>query len=129
NRDHIESVQITVAEAVGVERRAGYYERAGALRDMVQSHLTQLLTLVAMEVPSEMAAGAIRAEKLKALCAIAPITAAHVVLGQYAPGTLQTGDVVGYREEPGVAPNSRTETYAALELYLENWRWQGVPFF
>ncbi|MHB1223648.1 MAG: glucose-6-phosphate dehydrogenase [Gemmatimonadaceae bacterium] len=129
NRDHIESVQITVAESVGVEQRAGYYERAGALRDMVQSHLTQLLTLVAMEVPAEMAAGAIRAEKLKALCAVAPITPSHVVLGQYGPGNLASGEVVGYREEPGVAPGSRTETYAALELYLENWRWQGVPFF
>lgn len=129
NRDHIESVQITVAESVGVEQRAGYYERAGALRDMVQSHLTQLLTLVAMEVPAEMGAGAIRAEKLKALCSIAPITRSHVVLGQYTPGTVGTDEMVGYREEPGVAPDSRTETYAALELYLENWRWQGVPFF
>lgn len=129
NRDHIESVQITVAESVGVEQRAGYYEHAGALRDMVQSHLTQLLTLIAMEVPTEMAAGAIRAEKLKALCSIAPITPEHVVLGQYGPGALDGHDVSGYREEPGVSPTSLTETYAALELHLQSWRWQGVPFF
>jgi glucose-6-phosphate 1-dehydrogenase len=128
NRDHIESVQITVSESVGVERRAGYYERAGALRDMVQSHLAQLLALVAMEVPSDMAAGAIRAEKLKALCAVAPIDMGSVVFGQYAPGTIDDHDVPGYREEPGVAPDSRTETFAALQLHLENWRWQGVPF-
>ena len=129
NRDHVESVQITVAESVGVERRAGYYERAGALRDMVQSHLTQLLALVAMEVPSEMAAGAIRAEKLKALCAVAPIDRSNVVFGQYAPGEASGHDLVGYREEPGVAPDSSTETFVALQLHLENWRWQGVPFF
>jgi len=131
NREHIESVQITVAETVGVERRAGYYERAGAVRDMVQSHLAQLLALVTMEVPSEFAAGAIRAEKLKALCAVAPVDcrAGAVVLGQYAPGVLDGHHVPGYREEPGVAPGSRTETFVALRLHLENWRWQGVPFY
>ena len=129
NRDHVESVQITVAESVGVERRAGYYERAGALRDMVQSHLTQLLALVAMEVPSQMTAGAIRAEKLKALCAVAPIDCSRVVFGQYGPGAMDGHDLVGYREEPGVAPDSRTETFVALQLELENWRWQGVPFY
>jgi len=129
NRDHVESVQITVAETVGVERRANYYERAGALRDMVQSHLAQLLALVTMEVPSEFAAGAIRAEKLKALCAVAPIDCSRVVFGQYGPGELDGADVAGYREEPGVAPDSRTETFAALRVHLENWRWQGVPFY
>lgn len=129
NRDHIESVQITVAESVGVEGRASYFERAGVLRDMVQSHLTQLLTLVAMEVPSEMAAGAIRAEKLKVLCSVAPITADRVALGQYGPGSVDGKDVPGYREEPGVAPVSLTESYAALQMEVRNWRWQGVPFY
>ena len=129
NRDHVESVQITVAETVGVEQRANYYERAGAVRDMVQSHLAQLLALISMEVPSEFAAGAIRAEKLKAICAVAPVEASDVVLGQYAAGTVDGKDAPGYREEPGVAPDSRTETFAALRLHIDSWRWQGVPFF
>jgi glucose-6-phosphate 1-dehydrogenase len=129
NRNHIESVQIKVSEDLGVEGRAEYYENAGALRDMVQSHLTQLLALVAMEVPGSMDASAIRAEKIKALRAIAPISPSDAVLGQYAPGTIDGKDVIGYREEPGVASNSRTETFAAIRLHIENWRWQGVPFF
>ena len=129
NRNHIESVQITVSEDLGVESRAEYYENAGALRDMVQSHLTQLLALVAMEVPGSMDASAIRAEKIKALRAIAPISPSDAVLGQYAPGQIDGKDVIGYREEPGVVSNSRTETFAAIRLHIENWRWQGVPFF
>ena len=129
NRDHIESVQITVSEDLGVEGRAGYYEGAGALRDMVQSHLTQLLALVAMEVPGAMDATSIRAEKLKALRSIAPISPADAVLGQYYAGQIDGKDVIGYREEPGVAPNSRTETFAAVRVKIENWRWQGVPFY
>ncbi|MCC7055543.1 MAG: glucose-6-phosphate dehydrogenase [Gemmatimonadaceae bacterium] len=129
NRNHIESVQITVSEDLGVEGRAGYYETAGALRDMVQSHLTQLLALVAMEVPGSMEAAAIRAEKIKALRAIAPVSPADAVLGQYHAGQIDGTEVVGYREEPGVAPNSRTETFAAIRLHIENWRWQGVPFY
>ncbi len=129
NRNHIESVQITVSEDLGVEGRAEYYERAGALRDMVQSHLTQLLALVAMEVPGSMDASAIRAEKIKALRAIAPLSPSDAVLGQYYAGTIEGKDVIGYREEPGVAGNSRTETFAAIRLHIENWRWQGVPFF
>ena len=129
NRDHIESVQITVAEELGVENRAAYYEQAGALRDMVQSHLTQLLSLVAMEVPSALDAASIRAEKVKALRAIASIETDEVVLGQYVAGVVGGRDAAGYREEPGVAPNSRTETFAALRLELDNWRWQGVPFY
>ncbi len=129
NRNHIESVQITVSEDLGVEGRAEYYENAGALRDMVQSHLTQLLALVAMEVPGSMDASAIRAEKIKALRAIAPVTPADAVLGQYYAGQIDGKDVIGYREEPGVASNSRTETFAAIRLHIENWRWQGVPFF
>jgi glucose-6-phosphate 1-dehydrogenase len=129
NRNHIESVQISVSEDLGVEGRAEYYENAGALRDMVQSHLTQLLALVAMEVPGSMEASAIRAEKIKALRAIAPITPADAVLGQYYAGRIEGQEVPGYREEPGVAPNSRTETFAAIRVRIENWRWQGVPFF
>ena len=129
NRNHIESVQITVSEDLGVEGRAEYYEHAGALRDMVQSHLTQLLALVAMEVPGSMDASAIRAEKIKALRAIAPISPSDAVLGQYYAGEIEGRDVPGYREEPGVASNSRTETFAAIRLHIENWRWQGVPFY
>ena len=129
NRNHIESVQISVSEDLGVEGRAEYYETAGALRDMVQSHLTQLLALVAMEVPGSMDASAIRAEKIKALRAIAPIAPSDAVLGQYYAGEIEGRDVPGYREEPGVASNSRTETFAAIQLRIENWRWQGVPFY
>lgn len=129
NRDHIESVEITVAEALGVERRAGYYETAGALRDMVQSHLTQLLSLVAMEVPVAIEADAIRVEKIKALKSIAPISADDVVFGQYTAGTIDGKQVPGYQEEPGVAAGSCTETFVALKLEIDNWRWQGVPFY
>jgi glucose-6-phosphate 1-dehydrogenase len=129
NRDHIESVEITVAEELGVENRAGYYEQAGALRDMVQSHLTQLLALVAMEVPSAFEATAIREEKIKALRSIAPILAHDAVFGQYTAGVIDGKPVPGYREEPDVAPDSKTETYVALRLSVDNWRWQGVPFY
>ncbi|MFL5577823.1 MAG: glucose-6-phosphate dehydrogenase [Gemmatimonadaceae bacterium] len=129
NRDHIESVMITVAEELGVEQRAGYYETAGALRDMVQSHLTQLLSLVAMEVPSALDANSIRSEKVKAVRAVATIDPDEVVFGQYVAGTVAGEDAAGYREEPGVAPDSRTETFVALRLELDNWRWQGVPFY
>ena len=128
DRDHVESVMITVAEELGVEERAGYYETAGALRDMVQSHLTQLMTLVAMEVPPAMDADSIRAEKLKVLRSVRPLAPTDAVLGQYEPGEVNGADVPGYRAEPGVTPDSRTETFAALTLHLENWRWQGVPF-
>jgi glucose-6-phosphate 1-dehydrogenase len=129
NRDHVESVMITVAEELGVEKRAGYYETAGALRDMVQSHLTQLLALVAMDVPAGLDAASIRAEKLKVLRSIRPISPEDAVLGQYEPGQIDGKDVPGYREEPGVSPDSRTETFAALTLHVESWRWQGVPFY
>jgi glucose-6-phosphate 1-dehydrogenase len=130
NRDRIESVTITVAEELGVEKRAGYYETAGALRDMVQSHLTQLLALVAMDVPAGLDAASIRAEKIKVLRSVRPISPEDAVLGQYEPGHLGDGaDAPGYREEPGVSPDSRTETFAALTLHVESWRWQGVPFY
>ena len=129
NRGHIESIQITVAESLGIEKRAAYYERAGALRDMVQNHLTQLLALVAMEAPSVFEASAIRNEKIKVLHRIAPINLADVVLGQYVGGKIDGQDMVGYREEPDVSPNSSTETFAALKIDIPNRRWKGVPFY
>jgi len=129
DRDHVESVMITVAEELGLESRASYYESAGALRDMVQSHLTQLLTLVAMEVPAAMDADSIRAEKLKVIRSVRPLVADDAVLGQYEAGEINGKPVEGYREEPGVAADSRTDTFAALKLNVENWRWQGVPFY
>jgi glucose-6-phosphate 1-dehydrogenase len=129
NRDHISSVKIGVAEELGVEQRADYYEHTGALRDMVQNHLTQLLTLVAMEVPAAFEADGIRFEKVKVLRAVAPIRTDAVVLGQYAPGKVKRKILAGYRQEPGVAARSKTETFVALRLELGNWRWQGVPFY
>jgi len=128
NRDRVASVQITVAESLGVGHRAGYYEQAGALRDMVQNHATQLLTLVAMEAPAAFDAAAIRAEKVKVLRSIAALDAREAVLGQYTAGTVDGKAVPGYLQEPGVAPDSRTETYAGLRLDVATWRWQGVPF-
>jgi glucose-6-phosphate 1-dehydrogenase len=129
NRDHIESVEITVAEELGVEQRADYYEHAGALRDMVQSHLTQLFALVAMEVPTAFEASAIRDEKIKVLRSIAPLGPRDAVRGQYVAGEIDGKPVVGYRTEPGVAQRSNTETFVALKLSLDTWRWQGVPFY
>ncbi len=129
NRDHVESVRITVAESLGVEERAGYYEQAGALRDMVQNHATQLASLVAMEVPVAYDADAIRAEKIKALRSVSPLRPQDVVFGQYTAGTVDGQPVVGYQQEPGVAPGSRVETYVAVKLGFDNWRWEGVPFY
>ncbi|HEV3254323.1 MAG TPA: glucose-6-phosphate dehydrogenase [Candidatus Acidoferrales bacterium] len=129
NRDRIESVEITVAETLGIEHRARYYETAGAMRDMVQNHMTQLLTLAAMEVPAAFEAEAIRHEKAKVLRSVVPIRAEDVVFGQYARGTIDGKEVAGYREEAGVASNSDVETFAALRLEIANWRWHGVPFF
>jgi glucose-6-phosphate 1-dehydrogenase len=123
-----ESVRITVAEALGIEGRAGYYERTGALRDMVQNHLTQLLTLAAMEVPATFDADSIRFEKVKVLRSVAPIRDGAVVFGQYGPGQAGRKKLAGYRDEPGVAARSRTETFVSLQLEIDNWRWQGVPF-
>jgi glucose-6-phosphate 1-dehydrogenase len=132
NRGYVDHVQITVAETVGVEGRGGYYERAGALRDMVQNHLMQLLTLTAMEPPVGYRADAVRDEKVKVLRAIRPIApeqvGEHTLRGQYGPGTVNGQPAPGYREEPGVAPDSRTETYVALRFFIDNWRWAGVPF-
>lgn len=128
NRNHVASVQITVAETLGIEGRAGYYESAGALRDMVQSHLTQLATLVAMDAPSAINATAIRQEKVKVLRSIRPIDPDDVVRGQYRAGTIDGEAVAGYRDEDDVKPRSRTATFAALRLEVDSWRWQGVPF-
>ena len=129
NRDHIESVQITVAEALGVEDRAAYYENNGALRDMVQNHLTQLLTLTAMEVPAAFEADSIRFEKVKVLRSVVPLTEDDVVFGQYGADHEAGVRRAGYREEPGVSPRSSTETFVGMRLHIENWRWQGVPFY
>ena len=135
NRRYIDHVQITAAETVGVERRAAYYEGAGALRDMVQNHLMQLLSLVAMEPPTAFTAASVRDRKMDALASVQPLVGedsdadAQVVRGQYAAGWVAGDQVSGYREEPGVGPQSRTETYAALRMDLDSWRWAGVPFY
>ncbi|HEV2428943.1 MAG TPA: glucose-6-phosphate dehydrogenase [Thermoplasmata archaeon] len=128
NRDRIDHVEITVAEDLGVEHRAAYYDRTGALRDMVQSHLAQLLSLTAMEVPSSLEADQVRNEKVKVLRSIAPIRDEDIVLGQYGPGHLGARRVPGYRKEPGVRRTSRTETFVALRLFVNSWRWHGIPF-
>ena len=133
NRNYIDHVQITHAESKGIEGRAGYYDSAGALRDMVQSHLLQMLTLVAMEPPASMDPESLRDEKVKVLKSIRPIpnSAVHAqaVRGQYTRGRVGTEGVPGYLEEEGVASNSTTETYAGLKLYIDNWRWRHVPFY
>jgi glucose-6-phosphate 1-dehydrogenase len=133
NRHHIHHVQITASETVGVEHRAGYYEEAGVVRDMFQNHLLQLLSLTAMEPPVAFQADAVRDEKLKVLRAIRRFSAAemhdYTVRGQYGPGTINGAAVPGYREEPDVDPGSDVPTWAALRLLVDNWRWQGVPFF
>ena len=129
NRDRIDSVQISVSEEVGIGTRAGYYDRSGALRDMVQNHLTQLLTLLAMEVPPVIGAESVRYEKVKVLRSIAPILRGEVVFGQYEEGKIRGQTVPGYRDENGVPADSGTETFVALKLEIMNWRWQGVPFY
>ena len=133
NRRYIDNVQITVAESLGVEGRGGYYETAGALRDMLQNHLFQLLTLIAMEPPAAFDPASVRNEKVKVLKAVRPMTPEQVlqqtVRGQYGAGSIDGKVVPGYQQEPGVSPNSWTETYAALELSIDNWRWAGVPFY
>jgi glucose-6-phosphate 1-dehydrogenase len=133
NRNYIDHVQITVAEAEGVDTRAGYYDGAGALRDMLQNHLMQLLTLVAMEPPATLDADALRDEKVKVLRSIRPITpqqvAAQAFRAQYAAGRVGGRPAPAYLEEAGVAPDSATETYAAAKFYIDNWRWRNVPFY
>ena len=129
NRDAVDHVQMTVAETVGVEGRGGYFEEVGILRDMVQNHVLQVLSLLTMEPPSNLAAESIRDEKIKVLRAMQPLNPARTVRGQYAAGAIQGGDVPGYREEGGVSPDSTTETFFAAELEIQSWRWAGVPFF
>jgi glucose-6-phosphate 1-dehydrogenase len=128
-RDTIEHVQITVAEDLGVEHRGAYYQEAGALRDMVQNHLTQLMTVVAMEVPASFEAAAIQNEKLKVLHSTAPITPQAVVFGQYTSWQVNGQTIRSYCEEDGVPKDSNTETYVALKADIHNWRWKGVPFY
>jgi glucose-6-phosphate 1-dehydrogenase len=133
NRAHIAHVQITAAEEVGVEARGKYYEEAGVVRDMFQNHLLQLLALTAMEPPPSMTADAVRDEKVKVLKSIRWLTPETIpssaVRAQYAPGTIRTKAVTGYRDEPNVAKDSNTPTFAAARFYIDNWRWQGVPFY
>jgi glucose-6-phosphate 1-dehydrogenase len=133
NYKHIDHVQITVAEEIGIGTRGHFFEEEGLLRDIVQNHMMQLLSLVAMEPPVNLSATAIRDEKVKVLQSIRPLTEAEfahsVVRGQYGPGFINGQKVVGYREEQNVNPNSSIETYAALKLYIDNWRWAGVPFY
>jgi glucose-6-phosphate 1-dehydrogenase len=133
NRRYIDNVQITVAEQVGVEGRAGYYETAGALRDIVQNHMLQLLTLTAMEPPVGFEANTVRDEKVKVLHAIPTLELMQVskntVRGQYGAGWINGQPVPSYAQEPGVSPHSITETYVAMKLEIDNWRWGGVPFY
>ncbi len=129
NRDKIENVQITVAEDLGVEHRGAYYQQAGALRDMVQNHLTQLMTVVAMEVPVSFESNAIQNEKLKVLHSVAPIIPQDVVFGQYTSWKVADQTIPGYCEEHEVPKDSTTETYVALKAEVHNWRWEGVPFY
>ena len=128
-RDHIEHVQITVAETIGVEERGRFYERTGALRDMVPNHLFQLVAMIAMEPPTCFAANSVRAKKTELFDAIRRIAPEDAVRGQYGPGVLHGRPVPGYRQEEDVAPDSTVETYAALKLGIDNWRWAGVPFY
>ena len=133
NRRYVDHVQITVGETLGVERRGGYYETAGALRDMIQNHLMQLLTLTAMEPPAALDADSIRDEKVKVLRSIRPLAPEQVarstVRAQYTAGTQNGKPCVSYRSEEKVSPDSSVETFAAVKLFIDNWRWQGVPFY
>ncbi|MCC3411542.1 MULTISPECIES: glucose-6-phosphate dehydrogenase [unclassified Microcoleus] len=133
NRQFVDHVQITVAETVGVEDRAGYYESSGALRDMLQNHLMQIFCLTAMEPPNSLDADSIRTEKMKVLQAtrLADLNNLEfsAIRGQYSAGWMKGKPVPGYHEEPGVAPNSTTPTFVAMKFMIDNWRWQGVPFY
>jgi len=133
NRRYIDNVQISVAETVGVEKRGDYYDKAGALRDMVPNHIMQLITLSTMEPPISFEANAVRDEQAKILHAIQPFTSEDVlsktVRGQYGEGVVDGQRVPAYRAEPGVPPDSKTETFVAMKLLIDNWRWAGVPFF
>ena len=133
NRRYIESVALTAAESLGIEKRAGYYEEAGVLRDMFQNHMMQLLSLIAMEPPSRFEAEQVRDEKAKVFRSLRPFPVDdlghYIVLGQYSPGFVDGVRVPGYREEPDVDPKSLTPTFASMKVFVDNWRWQGVPFY
>lgn len=133
NRNFIHHVEITASETVGVEKRGGYYDGSGAMRDMVQNHLLQLAALVAMEPPVQATESAIRNERMKLFQSLRPLSAEdiekNVIRGQYTSSTIQGTPAPGYREEEGVAPDSRTETYVAMKFFIDNWRWSGVPFY
>ena len=129
NRRHIQSVEITVAEDGGLDGRAAYFDESGTVRDMVQNHLTQIMTLIAMEPPVRMNASSIHVEKVKVLTSMRPIAEEEVVLGQYEAGAIDGKPVIGYLDEPDVPDGSLTPTFAALRLHIDNWRWQGVPFY
>ena len=133
NRNYIDHVQITHSETQGIAGRAGYYDGVGALRDMLQSHLLQMLTLVAMEPPANLDAESLRDEKVKVLKSLRPISRravnAHAFRAQYVQGEINGETVPGYLDEEGIQQNSSTETYAAMKLYIDNWRWRGVPFY
>ncbi|MCC6966319.1 MAG: glucose-6-phosphate dehydrogenase [Nitrospira sp.] len=133
NRRYIDHVQITVGESLGVEHRGRYYEQAGALRDMVPNHLLQLLCFLAMEPPNSFAADAVRDEKAKVLRGVVPLSSLDVLrfvaFGQYGQGLIDGKPVVGYRAEPHVGPESTTETFVSMKLFIDNWRWAGVPFY
>ncbi|MBV8586182.1 MAG: glucose-6-phosphate dehydrogenase, partial [Verrucomicrobia bacterium] len=128
-REYVEQVQITAAEVIGVEQRGAFYEPTGCLRDMVPNHLFQLLCMIAMEPPNSFSADAVRTEKAKLIEAVRSVTPSDAVRGQYTAGTVLGKPAAGYRQEPHVDPNSRAETYAAVKLQFENWRWAGVPFY
>ncbi len=131
DRRYVDNVQITVAESIGIGNRGSYYEKAGVIRDIVQNHLLQLLALTAMEPPAEFSADAVRNEKVKVLKALRVDTSRGdgTVRGQYGPGKIDGQIVPGYTQEEGVAPDSTTETYLAMKLFVDNWRWAGVPFY
>jgi glucose-6-phosphate 1-dehydrogenase len=129
NRQFVDHVQITVAESIGIEGRAGYYEKSGAIRDIFQNHLLQLLAITAMEPPIDFSADSVRNEKVKVLRAMHTPGPKSVVRGQYGRGFVEGEEVPGYREEEGVDPQSTTETYVAAKLYVDNWRWADTPFY
>jgi glucose-6-phosphate 1-dehydrogenase len=129
NRNFIDHVEITAAESIGIEGRGPFYEKAGALRDVLQNHVMEVLSFVAMEPPDSFAADAVRTEKLKVWRSIEPIQVEDTVRGQYGPGSVDGKPVAGYRQEERVDPASQTETFAAVKLQIENWRWAGVPFY
>jgi glucose-6-phosphate 1-dehydrogenase len=133
NRRYIDHVQLTNAEEVGVEGRGDYYDKAGVIRDMIQNHVFQVLSLIAMEPPVNLSANFVRDEKIKAMLAVRPFAPAEIdnyaVRGQYGPGAVAGKPVPGYRQEPDVDPNSKTETFTALKMFFDNWRWADVPFY